>query len=282
MRLDEISPFVRQAIISRMSPGKYTPYKIRTRDHRLFYILGGSGNIVIDGNSYTIQSGMIVLFRSGTEYIWQIGDMRYLAINFDYTRAHTHHTHSFHVERAELAGAVLEPDVCFEDCTALNAPIVLYNGASLEPMFMSIVTEFGVKGEYSLEYLSSLLKLTLISIARKSDESTVNLATGGTIVREIITFIGANYTKPIRNTDIARALHLNPSYMNRVFKAHTGITVRSFIIDYRISAAIDLISGGDLSISDLASAVGFTDVPHFIKTFKARTGKTPKSYGKAH
>jgi len=279
MLLKEITPFVRQAIVAKMSL-EYTSYKLKTRDHRLFYIMGGTGNVVIEGRAYPIRSGMIVLFRSGTEYIWQVTNMRYAAINFDYLSENTHVTRSLHVERAELVDSVLEPDAVFSDAEVLNRPVVLYDAAGFEPSVMSIITEFGVKGEYSQEYVSTLLKLTVISLAKKCAEAKISLNSGSTVVKKVISYIQANYTKPIKNTDVAYALHLNPSYMNRVFKAHTGITVRAFIIDYRINAAIELISGGELSTEQLAEAVGFSDVPHFIKTFKAHTGKTPKAYAK--
>jgi AraC-like DNA-binding protein len=280
MRLEELSPFVRQAILAKMSSGQYTSFKLKTRDHRLFYILGGDGSIVIEGKSYDIRSGMIVLFRSGTEYMWQVSDMRYMAVNFDYLSENTHLVRSFHVERAERVDWVLEPDASFSDAACLNSPIVIYGATSFEALVMSIVTEFSLKGEYSEEYISATLKLVLISIAKRLLADSVSAGASDSIVREIIAYIGRNYAKPIRNTDIASALHLNPSYMNRIFKAHTGISVRSFLIDYRINAAIDLISGGNISISELAAAVGFTDVPHFIKTFKAHTGKTPKTYSR--
>ena len=280
MQLQELSPFVRQAIVAKMSSGQYTSFRLKTRDHRLFYILGGDGSIVIDGQDYPIRSGMIVLFRSGTEYMWQVSDMRYIAINFDYMSENSHRTHSFHVERAERVDWVLEQDLSFSDAVCLNRPIVIYDATSLEALIMSIVTEFSLKGDYSEEYLSATLKLVLISIAKRLLTDSVSARASDSVVREIIAYIGTNYAKPIRNTDIASALHLNPSYMNRIFKAHTGISVRAFLIDYRINAAIDLISGGSISISELASAVGFTDVPHFIKTFKAHTGKTPKTYSR--
>ena len=68
--------------------------------------------------------------------------------------------------------------------------------------------------------------------------------------------------------------------MSRLFKSQIGMTVRAFLVDYRINAAIDLISGGEIATSELAAAVGFSDIPHFIKTFKAHTGKMPKKYAR--
>ena len=88
MKLNDINPFIRQAIISKLPSSIYTGKKIKTRDCRLFYILHGSGEILIEGRNYNIKAGSVILFQTGTEYVWQISDMRYVAINFDYTQEH--------------------------------------------------------------------------------------------------------------------------------------------------------------------------------------------------
>ena len=38
----------------------------------------------------------------------------------------------------------------------------------------------------------------------------------------------------------------------------------------------------DIPIAAAAEAAGFTDIPHFTKTFKKYVGKTPKEYRKLH
>ena len=279
MTLSELSPFVRQATMSKMSLDRCISYKLRTRDHRLFYILGGEGNIVVEGVSYPLEAGTVVLFRSGTEYMWQLGEVRYLAVNFDYTSAHSHLRRSFHVERSESVDSVLESDVAFSDAEVLNSPIILRGAASLEGSFTEIVNEFSMKGEWCDEYVSSLLYSLIITIARRA--SAPSELRRPAVCEDIISYVSANYNRPIRNTDIAAHLHLNPTYMNRVFRRPTGMTVRAYLIDYRINAAIELLSVGEIGISELAAAVGFSDLPHFIKTFKAHTGKTPGEYRRA-
>ena len=276
MRLFEISPFVRQAVVTHMSQGKTLFHRLKTRDHRLFYILGGKGSIVISGISYPIMPGMLILFPSGTEYSWQVEDMPYVAVNFDLTRANTDKTASFHVEYSENVTWVLEPDISLEDSDLFAEPLVLYHMAHLERTMTNLAAEFSVKGPYCEELVSSMLRLVIITALR--ERSTADDVSRSHCVRDVIAYVHENYSRPIRNTDIADALHYNPSYMNRLFKSYTGMTVRAFLIDYRINAATDLLISTDLPIAEVASLVGFTDLPHFTKTFKAHTGASPTDY----
>ncbi|MBO7292801.1 MAG: helix-turn-helix transcriptional regulator [Clostridia bacterium] len=68
----------------------------------------------------------------------------------------------------------------------------------------------------------------------------------------------------IRSRDIADYFHFNPTYIGRVFKSHTGFTLRTFIVDYRINRAKEILRTQETSVGETAAAVGFTDVPHFI------------------
>lgn len=276
MKLYEIAPFVRQAIVSKMTEGKYISHRLKTRDHRLFFVLGGTGSVIIEGVAHAIQPGMLILLRSGTEYRWQVNNMRYLAINFDCTNENSHLRSSFHVDRAERVGQLLEPMISFEDTEIMSRPTVLLGVHGMESEVMNIVKSFSLKSRFRDEYLSSLMKSLIISVARAAERDEAE--SGEDSVSGIISYIQENYNKPIKNTDIADAFHFNPSYMNRLFKSRTGITVRAFLIDYRLSAAIDLILGSELSVGEIATAVGFSDIPHFIKTFKHHVGKTPTEY----
>jgi len=54
--------------------------------------------------------------------------------------------------------------------------------------------------------------------------------------------------------------------------------VRTFIVDYRINQAMEILRTQNISVSETAAAVGFSDIPHFIKTFKNHIGQTPTEY----
>lgn len=280
MRLNDIEPFVRQAVITKLRAGLYTGKKIKTRDCRLFYILHGSGVIIIEGKQYNIKAGSVILFQTGTKYVWQISDMRYIAINFDYTQEHSHIKRTFSPVSAEsFPDENFSKKIEFSDVPELNEEIVFSDGTAFESRIINLSVEINTAADFKDELLSSLLKSIIISIIRqKREQETAGDTKGALIARQVIGFIQQNYNKPIKNEDIAEHFHFNPSYLNRVFKAHTGFTVRTFIVDYRINQAMEMLRTQNISVSEIAAAVGFSDVPHFIKTFKNHIGQTPTEY----
>ena len=77
---------------------------------------------------------------------------------------------------------------------------------------------------------------------------------------------------------LADSFHMNPVYINRVFKKNTGVSIHAFLVNYRITAAMEILRSGSMSVKEIASMVGFSDLPHFTKTFKRITGITPGRY----
>ena len=283
MKLNDIDPFVRQATISKLKTGLYTGKKIKTRDCRLFYILHGSGEILIEGRRYNIKAGSVILFQTGTEYVWQISDMRYIAINFDYTQENNNIRRTFSPIRSEsFPTSNFSKKIEFSDAAELNAEIVFSDEASFESKITNLAVEINTAGEFKEELLSALLKSIIISIVRlKKERDTSGDNKGALLARRVIGYVQQNYNKPIKNEEIAKHFHFNPSYVNRVFKAHTGFTLRTFLIDYRINQAMEILRTQNIGISETALLVGFQDIPHFIKTFRKLVGQTPTEYRSA-
>ena len=58
----------------------------------------------------------------------------------------------------------------------------------------------------------------------------------------------------------------------------TGKTAIDHIHLYLISEAKNLLAGGDLSVSEIAYALGFESPPYFSRLFKKEVGVTPKEF----
>ena len=63
-----------------------------------------------------------------------------------------------------------------------------------------------------------------------------------------------------------------------MLKDKKGITLRQYIINYRLKAAKRMLELTDKSAIEIAEETGFTDASYFAKSFKSAFGETPKEY----
>ena len=69
-------------------------------------------------------------------------------------------------------------------------------------------------------------------------------------------------------------------YFGELVKTETGRTAKSLISDRLLSAARQLLVDETLSITQISQHLGFEYPQHFVRFFKAQTGKTPSEYRK--
>jgi AraC-like DNA-binding protein len=77
--------------------------------------------------------------------------------------------------------------------------------------------------------------------------------------------------------EVARQLHVSTRTLKRRLAEH-GTTFTEIADDVRRQRALLLLENRELSISEIASRLGYTEVPNFTRAFKRWTGKTPAAY----
>ena len=87
-------------------------------------------------------------------------------------------------------------------------------------------------------------------------------------VKNVISYIQLKYSEPVKIETIASSLGLNRSYLTRLFKEATGYSLQEYLQTYRMKMAIKLLSENKLSVSEIASSVGYGDTFTFSKAFK--------------
>ena len=100
------------------------------------------------------------------------------------------------------------------------------------------------------------------------------------IVRKVREYVDEHLSEPISLTAMAQALHYNPSYLSRVFKAECGEGVSEYVNRARVEQARKLLERSDMKIYEVARAVGFRDIRYFTRQFAAIAGETPSAYRK--
>lgn len=101
-------------------------------------------------------------------------------------------------------------------------------------------------------------------------------------VRDAKGFIQKNCTQPLTLERVADQVHLNASYFSTVFKKETGKNFSEYLTDCRIDEAKRLLRETTLNISQICSAVGYTDNKHFSRIFTKSVGAKPSVYRSLH
>ena len=102
--------------------------------------------------------------------------------------------------------------------------------------------------------------------------------TGNVHVEKAKHYLTDHLTQEIRTDDIAEAVGLSPYHLSRLFKTHTGLTLREFLTKERIEAAKQLLATTDRTIPQIASLLRFCDQSYFTMVFRRQTGQTPGEY----
>jgi len=97
------------------------------------------------------------------------------------------------------------------------------------------------------------------------------------IRKAIVTIMTTKGQENIRT--IAEKLNLNLRTFERRFLKETGLTPKQFAKIIQFQASLEQLSVKDYTkLTDIVYENGFSDQSHFIKVFKAFTGKTPKHF----
>ena len=99
------------------------------------------------------------------------------------------------------------------------------------------------------------------------------------VVRDAKSFIAQHIHEPeLGLKEIAAQVNFSAAYLNVVFRTETGMTVKQYLIDRRITEAKRLLKEPSVRISEIAQRCGYSNSNYFAKAFKESTGMTPGEY----
>lgn len=97
-------------------------------------------------------------------------------------------------------------------------------------------------------------------------------------VTACIDYIYAHIKERITIEELAGSTGLSTSYLSRLFKKETGVSVSDYVREKKIEKAQHLLKFCDYSLIEIANYLSFSSQSHFIQLFKEFTGITPKKY----
>jgi AraC-like DNA-binding protein len=124
------------------------------------------------------------------------------------------------------------------------------------------------------------LYLLLAKLAELSPDLNKNKIadTRDEYVEKAVQFIKVNYQREITVEKISKFIGYNRSYFTTLFKKRTGINLKSYLMNFRMEKAKELLKNTGLSINQVAFSSGYPDYFVFARQFKKMIGKSPSAY----
>lgn len=98
------------------------------------------------------------------------------------------------------------------------------------------------------------------------------------IVQRAMKYITKNYSKGVSMKEFCNELNVSASYLGYLFKKETGMYFNTFLLEFRMAKAIDLLCESGTKINDIAELTGYSTPNYFITSFKNKTGLSPLKY----
>ncbi len=98
------------------------------------------------------------------------------------------------------------------------------------------------------------------------------------IIDIIHRYIEQNLQEDLSLVHLAGIVYLNRTYLSRLYKQMTGVSLSYYITEAKLNKAKQLLAETEDKIQDIAVFSGFESASYFAHLFKRVAGMTPREY----
>lgn len=231
----------------------------------IYYILGGEGEIIINGKTLYPVAGDLVFIPYGAT-------VTYKPISTDYYRKFWCHF------QANYNATPL--------FKLLSVPYVTHIGTNAEDIitaFENIIKTSDTSDFSVLDRNAEMTKLLSASLKRiGSDNIRLAKDTPNDKFIAIDAYIKEHITEKITVDDLARLVHFHPNYFIKFFTKYYGVPPHQYITREKLDYAKKLLEDTDLTLEAIADKLKYNSAFHFSSTFKKKNGFSPSTYRSLH
>jgi len=238
----------------------------------LTYILSGTCTYYIEGKSYRVKKGNLILCNPG--------------IMHGKTLCTSEEINEFHIGFSNICIENLPRDHII---SREASPVITF--AQYEQEFFKCCSDILAEQEKNdvgcaLMLKSLVMKLIVILLKEiykqetHSDENIINLESYDkiSVVNAVVTYINENYMQDVSLDKISKSMYLSPVYISKIFKEEIGESPINYLIKVRLSKAVELMKDSNKPIKEVAKSIGYDDAYYFSKLFKKYYGFSPLKY----
>lgn len=118
----------------------------------------------------------------------------------------------------------------------------------------------------------------LSKFASDSEEAVTANENDSEITAGLKTLIRTSYADVFSLKELAQSFSVSISNLQHTFKRDTGMSIVEYINRTRIGNAKRLLESTELTVSEIARSVGFSDHNYFTRVFTAAEGVSPRTF----
>lgn len=165
---------------------------------------------------------------------------------------------------------------------ALNRKVIdchTVRGAEILDILTEMARTFDAKEDgYQFDLMGNVFKIWKRMRTLLDGELTQQMDTVDIRFQNMLTYLQKHYAVEFSLDAVADYIGLSRSECCRYFKKQSGQTISDYLLQYRIHKSMNLLTGTDTGIAEVAQACGFSNQSYYTKRFRELTGMTPKQY----
>lgn len=100
------------------------------------------------------------------------------------------------------------------------------------------------------------------------------------VIEKAVDYISTHYQNDLTNAYLAQRCGISEVYFRKLFTQITGSAPITYLHKVRTAEAAKLLQSGKLPLSEIATAVGYSNLYHFSAMFKKYMGMPPSKYSR--
>ncbi len=241
--------------------------------HQLLYVVSGTVEITVDGQTETVSGGTLLIFHRLTEHSIRVQSAQY---------------QRYSMRILPKGAAEYENDFLIS---------TLFNRVSgfshtlqgekrrerTEQLFASLLLEVQSDEPFRSEMLQSLYWELIIHVCRLLPQNAVTENSDALqLVNQIRKAFEENYGEKYTLKTLAEEYHISASHLSHLFKKITGKSLMEYLFACRLLAAKRLLATTNLSVGEIVESCGFSDDSNFSRAFHKRVGVSPSAFRKRY
>lgn len=231
-------------------------WRPRLVDYDLWFALQGRGQMRVGRQIYQIQPGTLFLLRP-RDLVWAEQDphdrLAVIYLHFDFY-------HPGQPVRAEVDGAWLP-----------SRRLQSTDPALLEALLGRVVRLMAQRRRFAALEASLVLRQALLEVYRQDAQSQGHAdVQPDPRVGRVVDQIRGHPEARLSLAQAAEIAQLSPGYFSQLFRQEVGTSFREYVLYARLERARSLLDETDMSINEIAHALGYDDIFLFSRQFKQR------------